>query len=90
MTPVLRGEAASPRTGMFWEQHGNRAARWQDWKWVSLQGQPEELYDLATDIGEKRNLAAEKADVLARMRERYAAWWKEMEGSEPRGPFRDY
>ena len=48
------------------------------------------LFDLAADLGEKRDLSADKPDVLRQVKARWAAWRKEMDESEPRGPFRDY
>lgn len=89
MLPVLREEKKSPRTEMFWQRRGDVAARVGNWKWLdSARGKG--LYDLSTDIGEKRDLSKEKPDVLAMVKARFAAWRKEMDASEPRGPFRDY
>lgn len=87
--PVLRDGQASPRTAMFWEQRTNRAARVEHWKWIeSARGSG--LFDLREDLGEKRDLSADKPEVLAMMRRRFAEWKKAMDTSEPRGPFRDY
>jgi len=89
MLPILRGEAKSPRKDMFWQRRGDKAARVGNWKWLdSAKGQG--LYDLSTDIGEKKDLSKEKPEVLKMMQEHFAAWRKEMDETEPRGPFRDY
>ncbi|MBM4155471.1 MAG: N-acetylgalactosamine-6-sulfatase [Lentisphaerae bacterium] len=88
MTPVLRGEKPSPRTEMFWQRRGDRAARVGPWKWVD--GPSGGLFDLAADLGETRDLSQEKPDVAARVRARFEAWRREMDAAEPRGPFRDY
>ena len=48
----------------------NSAARIRNWKLIQIGGKAK-LYDLATDIGEKKDLAAEKPDVV---RETVAAW----------------
>jgi arylsulfatase len=37
-----------------------------------------ELYDLAADPGEKKNLAAERLDVVTRMEAVYDRWWGEV------------
>lgn len=89
LLPVLRGETKSSRTEMFWKRRGDHAARVGSWKWVesSVGGG---LFDLASDPGEAKDLSVERPDDLARVRARYAAWEREMEASEPRGPFRDY
>ncbi len=89
MLPVLRGEAKSARTEMFWQRRSDKAARFQHWKWLeSARGGG--LYDLSTDLGEKRDLSLEKPEVAQMMRERFAAWQNAMAAAEPRGPFRDY
>lgn len=89
MLPVLRGEATSPRKEMFWQRRGDRAARFENWKWLeSAKGSG--LYDLSRDIGETNDLAQQKPEVLRMMRSKFATWRDEMDASEPRGPFRDY
>ncbi len=89
MLPILRGEAKSPRTEMFWQRRGDKAARFQNWKWLeSAKGNG--LYDLSTDLGETKDLSAEKPEIARMMRERFATWRAEMDAAEPRGPFRDY
>lgn len=89
MMPVLRGDMKSPRTEMFWQRRGDKAARFQNWKWLeSAKGQG--LYDLSTDLSETHDLFQEKPDIAKMMQEKFAAWRKEMDATEPRGPFRDY
>jgi arylsulfatase A-like enzyme len=90
MLPVLRGEAKSPRTEMFWERRNHRAARVGNWKWVDMGGANQGLFDLTNDLGEKRDLSKEKPDVLAKVQAKFSDWKKAMDDSEPRGPFRDY
>jgi arylsulfatase A-like enzyme len=90
MLPVLRGEKRSSRTEMFWERRSQRAARVGTWKWVEMGERGSGLFDLAKDLGETKDLAREKPDVLAMVRGKFEAWKKEMDASEPRGPFRDY
>jgi len=68
---VLAGEAESPRTDqdyLAWEVFGNRAVRQGEWKvrWEFIPfGKGEwELFNLATDPGERKDLAAERPDKL--------------------------
>ena len=89
MLPVLRGEVKSPRQEMFWQRRGDKAARFENWKWVASE-KGAGLYDLRTDMGEKHDLSAEQPETAKMMRERFATWRAEMDASEPRGPFRDY
>jgi hypothetical protein len=74
---------------MFWQRRNDRAARVDQWKWVDSQ-RGKGLFHLATDIGEKQDLSAERPDILKQVQGRWAAWRKQMDDAEPRGPFRDY
>lgn len=88
MMPILRGETKSPRQAMFWQRRGDKAARFENWKWLeSAKGNG--LYDLSRDLGEKHDLTKEKPEIARQMRERFARWRAEMDASESRGPFRD-
>jgi len=68
---MLAGHADSPRTGedyLAWEIFGNRAVRQGDWK-IRWEYKPFgkgdwELFDLAADPGERRDLAKERPDKL--------------------------
>ncbi len=72
--PTLLGNAKSPRARefLYWEFHEgqatSQAVRTGDWKAVRLApGTPLELYNLATDIGERANVAAAHPDVVQRI-----------------------
>jgi arylsulfatase A-like enzyme len=69
--PVLAGQAESPRTDkdvLAWEIFGNHAVRQGDWKlrWQhrSFGTGTWELFDLAADPGERKDLAAERPDKV--------------------------
>jgi arylsulfatase A-like enzyme len=89
MLPVLRGEESSPRKEMFWEWREQRAARLDNWKWVS-NPKGAALYDLASDLAEAHDLTKGKPVIASKIKARFDAWRETMEASEPRGPFRDY
>jgi arylsulfatase A len=89
MMPVLAGARKSPRQEMFWERRDDRGARVGHWKWVQSD-RGEGLFDLSNDIAEKRDLSKEKPDILTHVKSRFAAWKKQMDEAEPRGPFRDF
>jgi arylsulfatase A-like enzyme len=89
MLPVLEGKAKSQRTEFFWQRKNDKAARVGQWKWLESE-RGSGLFDLSADIGEQNDRSREKPDVLARVKERWNVWRKEMDDSEPRGPFRDY
>ena len=96
--PVLTEGRKAARNEHFWEWHDKLAARSGNWKWVretdskraAASDEVGELYDLSNDIGEQRNLASERPDVLKEMKAKWNAWKKEMDEAEPRGPFRNY
>jgi arylsulfatase A-like enzyme len=81
LVPHLTGEKTSaPRELLFWRagvgaRHGIREG---NWKLVRGRNQPAELYDLATDLAETKDLAAAKPDVLARLTAKLDAWDKEL------------
>lgn len=72
--PLLAGAVDSVRTAqdvLAWEVFGNRAVRQGDWK-LRWQFRPFgtgqwELYDLARDPTERKNLAVERPDTVAAM-----------------------
>jgi arylsulfatase len=77
-TQVLAGQAESPRTEkdyLAWELFGNRALRQGDWKirWLykPLGKGDWELFNLKTDLAERRDLAAERPD---KVKELVALW----------------
>ncbi|MEM7143705.1 MAG: sulfatase-like hydrolase/transferase [Verrucomicrobiota bacterium] len=89
MLPVLKGDAESQRKDMFWKRKDSLGARVGPWKYVVMNGN-EYLFNLEDDLGEQNNLATEKPEVLARLKKNFAAWLKEMNAAEPRGPFEDF
>lgn len=50
---------------------GDACVMWNKWRLVA----DKELYDLASDPGQTRDVAAEHADVVDKMRAHYATWW---------------
>jgi arylsulfatase A-like enzyme len=71
---VLAGQAESPRTQqdyLAWEVFGNRAVRQGDWKlrwqYKPLGKENWELFNLAADPAERKDLAAEHPDKLKAM-----------------------
>ena len=81
LIPYLSGEKSdAPHESLFWRSNGpggNYAARIGDWKFVRLGQQAPELYNLASDVGETKNLAAEQPDVLAKLKSAVEAWDKD-------------
>lgn len=67
--PVLLDGAESPHEYFFYSHWGTlEAVRWKNWKFRTLNGE-EALYNLATDISEKTNLAAQHPEIVAQLKE---------------------
>jgi len=78
LLPYLEGEKPGPpHDALFWRMGPRHAVRKGHWKLVQMAAQPE-LYDLAADIGETTDLAAQKPDVLKDLADTYAAWDAQM------------
>lgn len=71
IAPTLFAEGAQPpREYLYWEFQGNRAVRLGDWKAYLMDGSDTvALYDLASDVGETHDVAADHPDVVARVAE---------------------
>jgi arylsulfatase A-like enzyme len=79
LIPFLKGEAkGAPHEALHWRWMAQSAIREGNWK-LLRGGEREYLYDLATDPGEKHNLAAEHPDKATRLREKLTAWCAELD-----------
>jgi arylsulfatase A-like enzyme len=80
LLPFLTGEKnTSPHDTLFWRSGGpggNNAARRGNWKLVRLGKSEPELYNLAADIGESKNIAAAHPHVVQELVTAIAEWEK--------------
>uniref|UniRef100_UPI003783FEBF sulfatase n=1 Tax=Prosthecobacter sp. TaxID=1965333 RepID=UPI003783FEBF len=80
LLPFLTGEkSGAPHETLFWRSGGpggNNAVRRGSMKLVRLGQAAPELYDLAADVGETKNLAAEKPEVVKELTTAIAEWEK--------------
>ncbi|MEO6245005.1 MAG: sulfatase-like hydrolase/transferase, partial [Opitutaceae bacterium] len=77
LLPFFNGSnKAAPHARLFWRMDGGDAfaVREGNWKWLRTYKNAPELYDLAADRGEKRNVAAENPAVAARLAAASAEW----------------
>lgn len=59
------------RDALYWEHEGNRAIRKGNWKLVSKENRPWELYDMATDRTELRDLSKNKIEIVKELSKAY-------------------
>jgi arylsulfatase A-like enzyme len=80
LLPYLEGETtAPPHEALYWRFGPQWAIRKGNWKLLQAQEGGEQLFDLAGDVGEQKDLAAEKPDVVAELKKDYAAWNAELD-----------
>ena len=81
LADLLRGTADKLADRMLVVQYGQEIKEWDScviWnQWRLVKG--EELYDIAADRGQQRNVAAEQPEVLRAMRQHYDRWWAGVE-----------
>ena len=76
LVPVFAKDGTIQRDSIWWLHEGNRALRVGDWKIVaSGKGAPWELYDLAADRAETKNIAADKPEKVSELA---AIWEKQL------------
>ena len=84
LAPLLRGEQDSlaTRTLITDSQRLEQPVKWRQsatmrgsWRLIN----EEKLYDLASDPGQDRDVAARHPGVVAQLRADYEAWWKDIE-----------
>ncbi|TYB71459.1 arylsulfatase [Nonomuraea sp. PA05] len=73
MLDLLHGRETAERT-LFWEHEGNAGVRRGRWKLVRKHGRAWELYDMAADRTELRDLAAGEPGVVAGLAAAYDEW----------------
>ncbi len=80
---LLRGDAKSLPDRMLvvqwspldYPQRGQAAVLWDKWRLVH----DKELYNIATDPGQTRDVAAQNPEIVVEMRKHYTRWWKSVE-----------
>ena len=79
LLPLLTGaSSAAPHEKLFWRFVSYKAVRKGALKLIKQRNQPDELYDLAADLRETKNLADEKPDAVVELNKELAAWESEM------------
>lgn len=84
LIPYLQGPAkGAPHDRLFWRaggEGGQHAVRLGDWKLVKVRGEAPQLFNLAEDLGETKDLAQSHPEKLQELQNAFSAW---EEGTEP-------
>jgi arylsulfatase A len=74
---MLTKDRKLPERTLFWRYRKERAVRKGPWK-LLVQGDKVMLYNLDEDIGEKKDLAGAKPEMVKMLQAELAAWEKEV------------
>ncbi len=68
--PEAVGHKQAEHEYLYWEHQKDIAVRSGNWKAIQVGGpqKPWELYDLANDVSEEHNVAAEHSDILEKLK----------------------
>ncbi len=84
LTPFVNGQSTgAPHETLFWSNGPNIAVRQGNWKLVRSYDNTW-LFDLDNDIGESRNLANSKPEIVEQLEKAYQTWRSQM--SKPAWP----
>ena len=79
MSPTFAHDVAIERDCLWWFHNGNRAIRCGDWKLVSAKDEPWELFDLARDRAENKDLAVANPGKVKELSEKWEAMLHEFQ-----------
>jgi arylsulfatase A-like enzyme len=75
LAPYLAGKRSEPpHAELFWRYGPIGAVRSGPYKLLRVRDEPPQLYDLRSDIGETRDLAAARPEIVRRLRDRWEQW----------------
>jgi arylsulfatase len=80
LVPAFKGEAIARTKPLFFQFAKGSAVLDGPWKLVRS-GPTWELYDLAADRTEIRDLAAQRPELVRQMDDAWLAWWKDCTGT---------
>lgn len=77
LIPILSGEAPAVERTLHWRFGPQRALRRGAWKYLAL-GRNEMLFNLSDDLGEQRDLSAQRPELVAEFRALHQDWEREV------------
>jgi arylsulfatase len=88
LVPVLSGRPREGGRKLFFEHEGGRVVLAGDWKAVARAGGDWELYHVAVDATETRDLAGREPGRVAELAASWRAWSARVGAAVPAGPGR--
>ena len=80
LVPFLAGRRTDPpHDALYWRFWNQAAIRAGRWKYLCLGRSTEFLFDLESDVHERKNLIAEHAEKASELRGRLRAWCRELQ-----------
>lgn len=91
LIPILRGKRSPIGRTFFWRSpwagNQDKATRYGRWKYISQSSLfPGLLFDLQADPGERHDLAAERPDLLKRLKRMHQDWERSVRAPQPTSP----
>jgi len=86
LSPLLLDRKPLPKRRLFWRAGSERAVRDGDWKFFQ-DGKRIELYNLRDDLGEQRNLANDRAEIVAALAAAWQRWEDDVNDRNPKQTF---
>jgi arylsulfatase A-like enzyme len=77
LLPMLMDNEKLPERTMFWRHGNQRAVRRGPWK-LRIEGKNVELYDLDEDLGEKKNLADARPEMVKALGDELSVWERDV------------
>lgn len=78
LLPLLAGKTKNTHDTLYWEHEGGRAIRIGDWKMSALPGKSWELFNLAEDHTEMKNLSGKYPGKVEKMNKAWENWATEI------------
>ena len=83
LIPLLKGTSPAIERTLFWRvasaTRQQRAVRSGNWK-VLIDGSQQMLFDVERDPGERNDLAAQRPDLVQKLKAQIEAWEKDVDG----------
>lgn len=75
LVPYLNGQLAdAPHESLYWRFGPQHAIRQGDYKLRQQNDQPPQLFNVAADVAETKDLAADKPELVKKLQSDYASW----------------